>query len=564
MSLNGTFPRAARMFRTVVGAAVLGALGSMTATSAPATASDGFVFPYQNPSIAVAPSQWSQDMGVDIAGLGHACGASAVIVATDPGTVVQEGMSGFGPDAPVILVSSGPRAGRYVYYGHTLGDLVAVGTTVAAGQPITHIGCGDVGESTGPHLEIGISTSGCSSFCPPAYGQTSQEMYDLLIASYSGSSGTPLPATGPGQPVDASEARFTPVVVGGLVHAYKRSPNGDLFEFVADHLSGRVWNAYDVSAAATGPVLAGEAVPVAVGGIVHVYGRAVGGDLVEFVSDHLNGRVWNAYDLTADAGGPALAGDAFPVSLGGNVHVYSRATGGHLIEFVNDQQSDRVWNAYDLSADGDGPALAGDPTAVVSGPLVHVYTRALGGHLVEFIADHQSGLIWNAYDLTADAAGPALGGDPAAVVLGSTVHVYATATGGDLVEFVSDHQSGRVWNVYDLSADAAGPPLLGAPAPVVGADGVVHVYGRGGDGHVMEFIADHQSGRIWNAYDLSADAAGPPVTGDPAPIVIGSFAHVYVTAAGGDLAEFVSDQLNGRVWNAYDLTVSAAGPLVVP
>jgi hypothetical protein len=361
----------------------------------------------------------------------------------------------------------------------------------------------------------------------------------------------------------ASEARFSPVYVGGLVHTYKRAVDGHLTEFLADHQNGRIWNAYDLTAAAAGPVLAGDPVPIAPGDVVRAYARDGNGHLVEFASDHLNGRIWNAYDLSVAAGGPALAGDPFPVAIGGAVRVYGRDIGGDLVEFVSDHLNGRIWNAYDLTAAGAGPQLGGDPFAAVSGSAVQVYVRAGYGNLVEFTSDHLNGRIWNAYDLTAAGAGPALAGDPAGVMLDIVGHVYAVSASGDLVEFTSDHLNGRIWNAYDLTAAGAGPQLVGDPAPVV-LGAAVHVYVPRDDGNLVEFVSDHQNGRIWNAYDLTGASGGPALAGDPAPLPLGPVVHAYATAAGGDLFEFMNDGLNGRIWNAYDQTANSAGPKVAP
>ena len=141
-----------------------------------------FVFPFGDPARAMSSGAWSQDQGVDLAYSGYGCGSSAPLVAIGNAVVVQEGIDGFGPTAPVLQMTSGVFSGRYVYYGHTGRVFVRVGQAVQAGQKIAEVGCGSVGYSSAPHLEIGVGVPGGPTCCP-AMHQTSAEMWKQLIAA---------------------------------------------------------------------------------------------------------------------------------------------------------------------------------------------------------------------------------------------------------------------------------------------------------------------------------------------------------------------------------------------
>jgi hypothetical protein len=130
---------------------------AQTGSAPPAAAASGYVNPLANASVRAERI----DQGVDYAGSGS-------LGAIGPGVVTQVVPSGSGWEGGGYVeyqLTSGPYAGRYVYYAEGVTPTVSVGQTLSAGQPVASIIPGS------PHgVEIGFGSGVGQSSYANQYG----------------------------------------------------------------------------------------------------------------------------------------------------------------------------------------------------------------------------------------------------------------------------------------------------------------------------------------------------------------------------------------------------------
>ena len=129
------------------------------------------------PATAVAPvATWSVGEGVDIA-----APADTVERAVCSGTIILRGIGGLGPWTPVLRCAQAVGGHHDVFYGAAgPARLPRIGDRVVAGQPIARVGGGIVGDSSGPHLQIGFTDAGGT----PLGSDATRRMLGLLHAAY--------------------------------------------------------------------------------------------------------------------------------------------------------------------------------------------------------------------------------------------------------------------------------------------------------------------------------------------------------------------------------------------
>ena len=143
------------------------------------------------PSGLPLPWQYLHNGTVD-QGVDYVAPGGTPLYAMGTGTIIAAGISGFGDNTPVLQITSGPLAGRTVFYGHAGPNLVPVGAHVVEGQQISTVGAGIVGVSNGPHLTIGFYPPG-----PMGSGQAMLQYINSLVGYNTGLTAVTAPVATP-------------------------------------------------------------------------------------------------------------------------------------------------------------------------------------------------------------------------------------------------------------------------------------------------------------------------------------------------------------------------------
>lgn len=194
-----------------------------------------------------------------------------------------------------------------------------------------------------------------------------------------------------------------------------------------------------------------------------------------------------------------------------------------------------------------------------------------GFDVVQYAADGPSTVPWTARILSSSAS----------LTTTSGPRVAADGDGGTQVAF--RNALGQViWmdgaRIATLSAvdvsTFTGVTAASPPVPTVGPAGRDEIFCITPTGHLVE-LALGIIGRLpsyigptpnplqfWSSIDLTVAASGPAVTGTPSVAVVGATTEVFARTAAGQLTEYVDDDADARVWNAYDLSVISGGPKI--
>ncbi len=269
------------------------------------------------------------------------------------------------------------------------------------------------------------------------------------------------------------------ITPGGGIDLAVVTTSGHLLLLTSSSVSPSVFTLTDLTTA-VGMVMV-TATPdllLGAGGALQVFCRASTGDLVQFEADDLGGHLWDAYDLTAIAGGVPIVGTPSAQLLpdgGGIESVLVAEQGGAAALYTDDDSGYSWWSLQHLGLPA-GTALAGSPSLLATSSGLWALGVSTTGAVLSFSATGPLGT-WSSLVLTPSALGlpgsTVVASPPVLVATTSGIEAVARSTTGDLDE-ISKGPGG--WRGVDLSYLASTEELVaGAPsvASAAGAEVIV-------------------------------------------------------------------------------------------
>ncbi|HZD37283.1 MAG TPA: glycoside hydrolase domain-containing protein [Actinomycetes bacterium] len=161
------------------------------------------------------------------------------------------------------------------------------------------------------------------------------------------------------------------------------------------------------------------------------------------------------------------------------------------------------------------------PAAVTLGSELHVFARGTDNRVYE--AFYRSGA-WSSWVAIGNLTTQ---GSPSAVVYGTGINLYARGTDQRLYE--TYYRPGKGWSRWGVHA---GLSVAGDPSAIIYGTSGINVYVRGTDQRLYETY--FRPTTRWSGW---AAHAGVAVAGDPATVVLGTEVHVFERGVDGGLYE---------------------------
>jgi hypothetical protein len=347
---------------------------------------------------------------------------------------------------------------------------------------------------------------------------------------------------------------------------YGESPSGEIWEIIRNQ-GGGLWGAGVVARGTPGPDNeTGLALTTGANGYPQLYG---------IQNDSLSSTIYGGANYTidtpteADAVNTAMSvpgADSLTINNGLSVRdrAYAKAQKnagtGSVVQTLRDDQNGRSWGVYPSVS--DHCPFTGQLSSVTLDGSPRVYGISTDGTLTEMVPDGSGGNTWNCYPIGRYAGAPkmAAGTSVAAVLEGTAVHVFSADTDGTLWESV--RSPGGSWQGAWAISQAVGIPAaakIGGEIAATMAGTQLRVVALGADGRPWEYVRDNVNGRLWNAYDINTG----PLVGDIALITAGGFARMYGVDAAGKLHEGMRNGASGRMWNDYPLGDASGAPAMI-